>query len=153
MHGNGDQFRTHSDLCVDMIQRGLKLGARTSIVRQANDRSGWSVSLSADGQTVAIGSYQASSLIEGQWQVNSGHVPGFIRMGWFLRGNQVGSDIDGEASKVTARAGPSHFPPMDRPLQLVRIPTIAMAIILSMVTFAFLFVERALSWNQLGAGH
>ena len=57
----------------------------------AADNSGWSVSLSADGQTVAIG----ARLNDGN-DSNSGHVRIFSWDGsaW----NQLGSDIDGEAA-------------------------------------------------------
>ena len=57
----------------------------------ANDRSGWSVSLSADGNTVAIGAY----LNDGTGD-NAGHVRVYSWGGssW----TQLGADIDGEAA-------------------------------------------------------
>ncbi|MEC7863738.1 MAG: hypothetical protein VYB55_01585, partial [Bacteroidota bacterium] len=57
----------------------------------AGDRSGWSVALSADGQTVAIGAYGN----DGNGS-NAGHVRIYNWTGtsW----NQLGQDIDGEVS-------------------------------------------------------
>ena len=58
----------------------------------ANDRSGNSVSLNADGDRVAIGAY----LNDGNGSSNSGHVRVYEYSGgsW----SQLGSDIDGEAA-------------------------------------------------------
>ena len=58
----------------------------------ANDQSGWSVSLSADGQTVAIGAHEN----DGNGDRNSGHVRIYSWTGssW----SKLGADIDGEAS-------------------------------------------------------
>ena len=58
----------------------------------ADDRSGYSVSLSGDGSTVAIGAYQN----DGVNGTDSGHVRVYknIAGSW----SQIGSDIDGEAA-------------------------------------------------------
>ena len=61
----------------------------------ANDQSGWSVSLSSDGNTVAIGArYNDGN--SGYWNDNRGNVRIYNYNGssW----NQLGQDIDGEAS-------------------------------------------------------
>ena len=64
----------------------------------AVDASGWSVSLSADGSTVAIGApnNDGNGDISGRYGDNSGHVRVYNLVGseW----QQVGSDIDGEAA-------------------------------------------------------
>ena len=61
----------------------------------ANDRSGYSVSLSADGRVVAIGA-RANDGNSG----NPGHDSGHVRLyGWDgAAWNQLGADIDGEAA-------------------------------------------------------
>ena len=58
--------------------------------KEANDQSGWSVSLSSDGSVVAIGAW----LNDGNG-IYSGHVRIYQNISgtW----TQVGSDIDGEA--------------------------------------------------------
>ena len=61
----------------------------------ANDHSGYSVSLSADGQTVAIGAYNATNPLIGQ-PSDAGHTRIYSWDGsvW----SQVGLDIDGESA-------------------------------------------------------
>ena len=62
------------------------------MVKQHDDESGWSVSLSSDGSTVAIGARNN----DGNGS-NSGHVRIYNNVNgtW----TQVGSDIDGEAAE------------------------------------------------------
>ena len=61
----------------------------------AGDRSGWSVSLSSDGTTVAIGAYL---------NVGTGTSAGHVRIykclnaAWTNAWTQLGADIDGEAA-------------------------------------------------------
>ncbi|NBR75705.1 MAG: hypothetical protein EBT74_07390, partial [Gammaproteobacteria bacterium] len=57
----------------------------------AGNKSGWSVSLSADGQTVAIGT---------PWNSDNGFKAGHVRVYSFdgLSWSQIGQDIDGEAA-------------------------------------------------------
>ena len=79
-------FVSVSRASVDIKQIGADIDGEAG-----NDYSGWSVSLSADGTTVAIGA---------RWNdgngADSGHVRIYERSGntW----NQVGADIDGEAA-------------------------------------------------------
>ena len=59
--------------------------------KQQSDQSGWSVSLSSDGSTVAIGALTRNGL-------NAGHVRIYKNISgtW----TQQGSDIDGEAAMM-----------------------------------------------------
>ena len=84
----------------------------------ASDQSGYSVSLSSDGTTVAIGAY---------YNDGNGHDSGHVRIyAWNSATSaweQQGADIDGEARMIiAARAFP--FPPTARPLLLGRLTII-----------------------------
>jgi phage gp36-like protein len=87
--GNGPDsghVRVYKFINNGWVQLGLDIDGESSF-----DNSGHSVSLSADGSTVAIGAYGSDGN-----GVNSGHVRvyKFINNGWV----QLGLDIDGEAS-------------------------------------------------------
>ena len=62
------------------------------------DRSGWSVSLSADGTILAIGASENDGN-SGDTNHNSGHT--HLPMGW-QSWNQLGSDIDGKTRVTVA---------------------------------------------------
>ncbi|MDA9718362.1 hypothetical protein N9U65_02695 [Planctomycetaceae bacterium] len=93
-NGNSNQdnrghVRIYSWTGSNWSQVGLDIDGETG---QANGNSGYSVSLSADGQTVAIGTWYN----EGNgWR--SGHVRIYSWNGFAW--NQVGTDIDGEAAE------------------------------------------------------
>ncbi len=72
--------------CISFLNAQVQIGSDID-GESANDLSGWSVSLSSDGSTVAIGGNGNDV-----WQKNC------IKM---ISGvwTQIGSDIDGEASK------------------------------------------------------
>ena len=91
--------------------------------------SGWSVSLSSDGTTVAIGAHGN----DGNGS-NSGHVRIYAWNSATSAWEQQGADIDGEAADdQSGLAFP--FPPTARPLPLGRVVTPATA--LTPVTFVF----------------
>ena len=87
------------------------------MVKRANDYSGYSVSLSADGQTVAIGAHENDGNGD-----RSGHVRIYSWTGssW----SKLGADIDGEAT-YDYQAIRSLFPRMVKRLQLVLAGTTA----------------------------
>ncbi len=101
---------------------GIAVGAEWSQIGQdidgeaADDRSGWAVSLSADGTIVAIGAYKNDG---------SGNSAGHVRVYENITGTwtQIGQDIDGEAAEdyfgwavslsadgtIVAIGAPSHY--------------------------------------------
>ena len=88
--GNGDssgQVRVYEMIFSSWVQIGLDIDGKF-----AGDNAGNSVSLSADGGRLAVGSY----LSDGNSQVNSGQtrVFEFGSSGWV----QIGNDINGEAA-------------------------------------------------------
>jgi hypothetical protein len=88
--GNGDRsghVRVYEYINNTWTQKGIDIDGEA-----ANDGSGWSVSLSNDGNTVAIG-----ARVNADNGVGSGHVRVYkydIKNGW----TQKGIDIDGEAA-------------------------------------------------------
>jgi hypothetical protein len=84
-NGNAGHVRVYEDLSGTWTQIGSDIDGEL-----AGDNSGHSVSLSADGTTVAIGAWQNDGSA-----VNAGHVRVYENVGgtW----TQVGVDIDGEA--------------------------------------------------------
>jgi hypothetical protein len=93
-YGN-DEYRTNSGHVRIYKWNGTswnQLGSDINGERQ-NDNSGWSVSLSADGLTVAIGAYGNDGNVN-----NSGHVRIYKWNQNLLSWNQLGLDIDGEAT-------------------------------------------------------
>ncbi len=87
--GNGDEsgnVRVYQNLLGVWTQIGADIGGEA-----AGDRSGYSVSLSSDGNILAIGAY---------WNDGNGDQSGHVRVYQNLSGvwTQIGADIDGEAA-------------------------------------------------------
>jgi hypothetical protein len=84
---NSGHVRVYQNVAGSWVQIGSDINGEA-----VDDQSGYSVSLSSDGSTVAIGAYTN----DGVNGTDSGHVRVFQNVGgsW----SQIGSDIDGEAA-------------------------------------------------------
>jgi FG-GAP repeat len=94
-YGNGKPYSGHvrvysiNSTSGDWVQVGLDIDGET-----AGDQSGWSVAMSADGKTIAIG----APFNDGNGRQDCGHVRVYYINSTSGNWRQVGLDIDGEDS-------------------------------------------------------